>query len=118
MTIRRRKGELGKVSPNKMEVKLHKMLKKYFPGKFRINVKGKVVIGSKIPDFIHSNRKILIELFGNYWHGFSMTGETPDKHERSRINYFAKFGYKTIVIWTSELTNETEVVEKVLKGVK
>jgi len=35
--------------------------------------------------------------------------------ELRRIDYFAKFGYETLVIWEHELKDEQEVVAKISK---
>ena len=67
---------------------------------------GRVILGGKNPDFINVNgKKLIIELFGKYWH----TGENPKDREK----IFVPFGYRTLVIWYSELRNEERVKNKI-----
>jgi G:T-mismatch repair DNA endonuclease (very short patch repair protein) len=106
----------SKVKPNQAELKLETILKKNFPRKFKLNVKGTVVIGNKIPDFVQTNgKKALVELFGSYWHGRKFTGKKPLVAENSRKAHFAVWGFKTAIIWEHELKDEGLVVKKVKK---
>lgn len=50
-------------------------------------------------------KKLIIELFGEYWH--------EDQEVEIRRSYFANYGYKTLVIWGSELKKESKIIEKV-----
>ena len=91
--------------PNKLEIKLEKMLTdnnlpyKYVGG-------GEVVIGYWNPDFINTDgKKKLIELFGDYFH----QGENP----QNRIDKFARYGFETLIIWGCELKEPELVLEKV-----
>ncbi|GAI42301.1 unnamed protein product, partial [marine sediment metagenome] len=64
------------------------------------------------PDFINTNGvKGIIEVFGDYWH----TGAVKNwkQLEGGRINHFAKFGFKTLILWENELENEKAVVKKI-----
>lgn len=100
--------------PNKPELKLQKILNTYFPNEFAINIKGKVSIAGKFPDFVsRENQKILIEMFGNYWHGKAITGLTRQDAERQRKKVFSKYGFTTVIVWEDELKNINKVVEKV-----
>lgn len=56
---------------------------------------GSFVVGGKIPDFWCTEGRQLIEVYGNYWH----QGQDPSV----RIRYFEKLGYKTLVLWESEI---------------
>lgn len=92
--------------PNKYEQLLDEILQQYFPDQWRYVGMGDFSIDGKIPDFININgKKQVIELYGEHWH-------TPDE-EVKRIEHFAKFGFKTIIIWASELDNVTLVVDKI-----
>ena len=67
---------------------------------------GSFLIGNKNPDgIINDGRQICVEINGSYWH--------KPEDEQERINYFAKYGWKCIVIWDYELKNVVEVVNKV-----
>lgn len=61
----------------------------------------KVWIDGKNPDFINNNgENKLIELFGNYWHSEDDEVSIPD--------HYGKYGFKTLVIWESELHKLTD----------
>jgi|SRR3989344_4195350 len=73
---------------------------------------GKLIIGTKNPDFVDYEQKKIIEFFGDYWHTKKV--RCIEETEQGRIDYFTNFGYKTLVIWENELKNLQEVLKKVL----
>ena len=96
------KGNLKK--PTKPEQRLINVIKK-FNLPFKYVGDGKVLIYGLCPDFIECNgRKIVIEVFGDYWH-----------KEKKNINWYqtewgrkaiySQLGYKCIIFWESELVN-------------
>ena len=94
------------VSPNKTEQLLDKILNKLFPNQFKFVGDGKdkdYILGGKCPDFVHTSKKLLIELFGDYWHGEERNGIPEEQHMNERIEHFAKYGYQTLIIWEHEL---------------
>ncbi len=94
------------IHPNKAETALLKLLETEYPGEWKFVGDGSMVIGGKNPDFANINgRKELIELFGDYWH----KGEDP----QNRIDLFKSYGFKTLVIWESELENLDEVLGRI-----
>jgi DNA-directed RNA polymerase subunit RPC12/RpoP len=69
---------------------------------------GEVIIEGKNPDFINTNsQKIIIEVYGQYWH------KPEDQPER--IKYFAKYGYKTLILWDTEILKRPhdEIYQKI-----
>jgi hypothetical protein len=95
-----------KLSPNKKEMVLDKKLCELFPGQYKFVGCGDVIIGGKCPDWININgQKKIIELFGNYWH----RGQNPD----NRIEQFRRYGYKTLVIWESEMKSMGDMELKI-----
>jgi len=60
---------------------------------------GKVRIN---PDFIILEKKLVVELWGDYWH----RNDDPVV----RVQQFAKVGWKCMVIWESEFRNTPEAV--------
>ena len=83
------------------------------------------VLGTgKNPDFIDEDRKLIIEVFGCYWH--CCKKHFPDVVDRdliiekqynkdaSRINKFKNLGYSVLIIWEHEL----KCPERVLKKIK
>lgn len=91
--------------PNKTEEMLDSLLKRVFPNEFDYVGDGKLVINGLNPDWINLKRKIIIELFGEPWH--------EPEEERLRKDIFAKFGYKTLVIWYEELKDKKSVIGKI-----
>jgi G:T-mismatch repair DNA endonuclease (very short patch repair protein) len=77
------------------------------PSEFHYCGNGELIIGGKSPDFVSKKRKTLVELFGDYWH----RGEDP----RPRIRYFAKYGYRTLVVWERELKNEEKLRRRLVR---
>ena len=95
--------------PNKLEKRIDNLLQKMFPSEWKYVGDGQFWIAGKNPDFININgKKLIIEIFGNYWH------EKED--ESYRINLFEKFGYNTIVLWESDINNNfKEIKNKLIK---
>jgi len=88
-------------NPNKSEKILGEILQQLAPNEYRFN-DGWLIIGGKVPDYPNCNgKKKLIELFGDYWH--------KDENPTERINYFKQFGYDTLIIWESELFNDSTI---------
>lgn len=89
--------------PTKPERMMDKLLDELFPGEFSYVGNGEVWLGKSNPDFININgKKLIIEVFGNYWH----QGDNGD----SRIAYFAKYGYRTLVVWEKDIYDDRESV--------
>lgn len=77
---------------------------------------GTLIIGGKCPDFYNNNgKKICIDIrpkiMCKIWNKC-----TPEEYERQRMEHFAKYGWKCIVIWDEDLHNEQEILEK-MKGI-
>lgn len=107
------KARTKQAKPNKLEKKLYVLLKKYFPNQFRINVRNGVVIGGKIPDFIHTKKKVIVELFGVYWHT-EHRGISKRVAEDERKRHLKKFGYRVLIIWSNLLKKSpVAVVSKI-----
>lgn len=94
------------IRPNKGELLLDSWLQEAFPSEWKYVGAGDFILGGKNPDWLNVNgHKALIELFGEPWH--------PSSDELERVEHFAKFGFKTLVIWYSELKDKEAVIEKV-----
>jgi len=96
-----------KRKPNKLEIFFYSFLQKEFLNYFKYVGDGKIWISGKCPDFINIENKEIIELFGSYWHKISDVLE--------RINHFAKYEYKTLVVWDYELKDLTLLKDKITK---
>lgn len=99
--------------PNRKELYLEKILDKVFPKEFKLNVLGGRTIGGKIPDFIHTKRKVLLEHFGNHWHGKEITGRSKKEEERVRRMHFSEYGYRTIIVWEEDLKDKEGLIKKI-----
>jgi very-short-patch-repair endonuclease len=84
-----------------------------FSGEWEFVGDGKLIIAGKNPDFNHKVEKLLIELFGDYWHSEQVTRIPEDQHEHERIQLFENEGYQTLVIWEHELDDEERLVERI-----
>jgi G:T-mismatch repair DNA endonuclease (very short patch repair protein) len=94
------------IRPNRAEMHLSLMLEGMMPGHWKYVGDGEVIIAGKCPDFINVNgKKLIIELYGDYWH------KGQDPKDRARI--FEPYGYRTLVIWESELKDVTKVKERI-----
>ncbi len=102
----------GMKQPNKKEAQLLLMLDRCFPSEWKYTGNGGIVIGNLVPDFVDCNsHKLVIELFGDYWHG--ETCKQAYKSENERRQVFAEYGYRQLVIWERELKDEESVVSKI-----
>jgi len=63
---------------------------------------GKLWLGNKNPDFVHKNKKKVIEVFGNYWHSESIIGKSKEMHAIERKEFFESLGYECLIIWENE----------------
>ena len=101
------------MKPTKPERRLRNGLNKMFPGEYKYVGDGKVWIVGKNPDFINVNgQKKIIEMFGNYWHSKEKTGRTKEQEENQRIAHFARYGFKTLIVWQEELKNTPQLKKK------
>lgn len=97
----------NQVRPNKAEKRLLCILDEKFPSHWRYVGDGSFWIEGKNPDFVNVNgQKQIIELLGNYWH---------KSVDQSRIRLFKKHGFRTLIIWASELKHPQQVVAKIKK---
>ena len=91
--------------PNKTEAKLLALLNKHFPNQYKYTGDGSLCIDKLTPDFANCDgRKEVIELYGDHWH----RGENP----QDKIDRYAKFGFRCLVLWERELKDEERVLSK------
>lgn len=94
------------VRPTKPELELDTLLNAFFPNEYKYTGDGSFILGGKNPDFIHvAGQKKIIEMWGDYWH----QGENPE----DRAQIFRPFGFQTLVIWESELSNPERVISRI-----
>lgn len=96
--------------PNKQELLLNQILQANFPNEFKFVGDGLFFIERYCPDFINCNgRKLIIELFGNYFHSLSKSAERDER----KLKVYSKYGFKTLIIWQNELKRPEMVVRKI-----
>ena len=94
------------IRPNKSEKKLFNILDKLYPTQWVFVGDWSMTLAGKNPDFVNCNgKKIIIELYGDYWH--------RNDNPAERIKIFSNYGYDTLIIWESELCDENKVSEKI-----
>lgn len=100
--------------PTKPELKLIQILGKYsLP--FRYVGDGKLIVGRLNPDFVHSDGKKLIEVFGRIWHDQEKAFRPLVGHylPEDRIEFFRNLGYGCMILWEDELESDEIVAERI-----
>lgn len=92
--------------PTKPEKIIIDLIKKHnLPFKYVGN--GSVILNGINPDFIECNgKKIIIEVFGNYWHkeGAKIFRQT----EYGRRKIYSEVGYKVLILWENDIYKDVE----------
>ena len=105
-----RLGQL--IHPNKPEILLLSLLNTIAPDDWAFVGDGQLIIGGKNPDFANVNgKKLLVEMFGDYWHGEK--ARCYEETEEGRVKLFKKFGFSMLIIWESELKEPKKVLSKI-----
>lgn len=107
-----------KAHKNKLEIKFENLLNKLEILSFKFVGDHSFWIGGKNPDFINEEQKMVIELFGDYWHGKDRTDVDNEEHELDRINYYKNHDYKCLVIWEHDMNNLDLVINKILEFIE
>ncbi len=98
--------------PTEPEGILNMWLQKNFPGEWKYTGDGRdgTYIGGRNPDFLNINgRKLVIEMFGSYYHG----PEVTDATEEDKIIHYGKYGFGCLILWDDEVYDEEGVVGRV-----
>jgi len=97
------------ISPNKPETSVLTILNELYPNEWRFTGDGQVIIDGLNPDFINTNgKKLIIEVFGDYWH---RQGVKPYRVNEGRVDVYAKYGYRTLIVWEKE-TKDVELLKQ------
>ena len=95
------------VRPNKPEQKILDLLNRKYPNEWKYVGNCGLVLGGLIPDFVNiDGKKLLIEVFGDYWH--------RNDNEQKRIDHFKQFGFSTLIIWEHDINKHIKDVEKMI----
>ena len=108
--------KLSKEEPNNQECQILGILTwlklpYHYVGNAGLIVPGYIERGytERCPDFVRSDGKKIIELFGERWHEI--------KDEPEKIAFFKQANYDTLVIWSKELSrkNRKKLYAKILQ---
>ena len=93
----------GKLGPSGQELKLGMYLETRFPDKWAFNgqLQKGIKIEDKIPDFVSTSTKEIIELFGTHWHN--------EEEELIRVTLFKKSGWSCTIVWDYQLNDIDEL---------
>lgn len=89
--------------PNSLERKLSKIL----GPSFTYTGNGTYRIDNLKPDFVSESRRLVIELYGNYWH----RNETIQK-TMQRVSRYNRKGWRVIIIWEDEVHDPVKLNRK------
>jgi hypothetical protein len=92
--------------PNSKETMILNMLQELQPNTWKYVGDGSLKIGGKNPDIWNGKDK-LIEHYGYHWH--------RNHNPQDRIDLFAKYGYKTLIIQEMDLIKRPEYVKELIK---
>lgn len=98
------------IKPNKPEKVLSSLLNQILPKKYKYVGSGYTIIAGFCPDFIDFKNKLIIELFGDYWHN----RKDAKARDKLRLKTYSKYGYQTLVIWQHELKNLLKIKSKIM----
>lgn len=66
------------------------------------------------PDFISYEKKIIIEVYGDYWHNLKKN----KSKDGLRVMTYEKYGYRTIILWEHELIGKNKLpISEVIKKI-
>ena len=104
--------------PNLIEIKLDAILGRNFPGEWKFVGDGSVILGGLCPDFININgKKLIIEVFGSYWHNRERRKLKFNQTVEGRMEAFKVFGFHTLILWDYDIEGlpEAELINRVKK---
>jgi len=104
--IERQLKRIGEVKPTSLEKAVCELLQNYFPNEWQYVGDGKVFIAGFVPDFMHKEKRWVIEVNGDYWH--SLPRVKVRDEEKKKV--YERYGYKVLEIWEKELTQSPLVV--------
>lgn len=107
-----RRNGIHKECPNEYERRLTEILNEMFPGEYKFVGDWSFIVNRKNPDFVNVNgQKKIIEVFGEIYHdpASSPWEVSEDRTESGRKRLFREYGYKTLVVWCKEFSDEQKL---------
>jgi len=78
---------------------------------------GSLIIHGICPDFVNTNnQKIVIEVFGNYFHSPKVVGNDWKRSELGRVMLYNSFGFRCLILWENDIWNAT--LEEIAQWIK
>lgn len=100
------------IHPNKPETALLALLESAYPNEWAFVGDGSLIIDGFNPDFVNVNgKKLIVEMFGEYWHGEGK--QLNRRSDEERVRAYASLGYSTLIVWGSELKDPTQVLKRI-----
>jgi len=103
-----RTGRLHPKKPTIFEQRIHDFLGSEFPGQWVYTGNGDLWINRQNPDFVHSDKKIVLEAQGCWWHNCKSC--YPNMIDHPNVNppivraaNYAALGYQAIFVWEHDL---------------
>ena len=108
-------SESTKIKPNLIEQKMIKLIKDNnlhfnYVGDGNFWIRNKET--SYNPDFLHENKRKIIEVFGDYWHN----KESHKKRDIERIKVYKEKGFDVLIIWENQIKKSQEEVIKQVRN--
>lgn len=93
--------------PSKPERLFIEINEKYNLGFTYTGLSPRVIGSYYIPDFVNFERKIIVEIMGDYWH------LQPKVFARDRRKFYMYrfMGFRVVFLWASELKDEERVIK-------
>jgi hypothetical protein len=107
-------GERSPIHANKPtfpERCLLSLLDVNYPSEWSYEGNGSFIIKGRNPDFRNKTRKILIEVFGDYWHDPELFPDRPTEEEL--ITHYKTNGFDCLVIWEHDVYDDDLCLNKV-----
>ena len=106
-------AKMGMKAPKRKPSKLEIEVAKSLGDEWRYVGDGKLEVGGLVPDFIHENRKELVEVLGCYYHAcpihFPNAPVGPKTSQAFRESVYRACGYEVKFLWEHEIKAEREL---------
>lgn len=108
--LRKISPQAQKLRPNNLEISIMNILNKLYPNRFEYSE----FVEGLFPDFIDKKNKIIIEIFGEYWHKNKKSIKWYHI-ESKRKEYFESKGYRILILWENEIKKDLEKIKEKIR---
>lgn len=101
--------------PNKLEKAVQTLLDAHFPGQWLYAGNGVMGtrVGERRPDFVHREKPLVIEVFGDFFHSPEFRFFRYALSEEATVAFYRRHGFDCLVIWEKEMAGRSDIVAKV-----